>query len=120
MDEPVPTIETCQFCVYREDSFHVIDVLLLQDNNHQFGIEESYWYSSRVKYHNGGTAGVFAEDLEEDDWLNDAKFKDKYHVCHQSSFWFLVEDLIKDHNDFRRSKKNHDLVVLSLGIILKE
>jgi hypothetical protein len=56
------------------------------------------------------------EDLNKDSpWLNEAEFKDKYRMT-RSSFWLIV-DLIKDHEVFESKKKQqapveHQLMTL--------
>ncbi len=77
---------------FGEDPFDIFDVLLEQEAKEQFRIEEHSRYStgSRAKYRDGDASAIFEEDLkEESPWLNDAKFKDKYHLT-RSSFWLIV------------------------------
>jgi hypothetical protein len=89
-----------------EDPFDLFDVLAEHEAKCQFKVEVSSRYSttSRATYRNGFASRFFWEDLNEDPpWLNDAEFKDKYQMtC--CSFWLIV-DLIKDHDVFKSPRK---------------
>jgi hypothetical protein len=99
-----------------DHSFDIFDVLLEQEAEEQFQIEECSWYSEdpRATRCDGATSPVFLEDLKDDSgWLNDAEFKNKYCMtCY--SFWLIV-DLIKDHRISQSRKRlqapvDHQLV----------
>jgi hypothetical protein len=58
-----------------------------------------------VQYQDRDASAIFKEDLREDSpWLNDAEFKDKYHMTH-SSFWLIVDLIFIDHPIFQSMKR---------------
>jgi hypothetical protein len=69
-----------------------------------------------VQYQDGDAAEIFKEDLREAfPCLNDANFKDKYHMT-RSSFWFIV-DIMNNYPVFQSTKRkqapvNHQIMTL--------
>jgi hypothetical protein len=87
----------------REDPLNLEDLLLEEEAKQRYETEVTSRYStvSRINYRNGNPLAVYLEDLNEDNpWLNEAEFKDKYRMT-RSSFWLIV-GLIKDHPVFQR------------------
>ena len=87
----------------REDPLNLEDLLLEEEAKQRYETEVTSRYStvSRINYRNGNPLAVYLEDLNEDNrWLNEAEFKDKYRMT-RSSFWLIV-GLIKDHPVFQQ------------------
>jgi hypothetical protein len=60
---------------------------------------------------------VFWEDLNEDSpWLNGTEFKDKYRMT-RSPFWLIV-DMIRNHDIFKSPRKPQALVMHQLMMLL--